>query len=362
MSDTAELDVDKLIAHLLSVKKDRPGKEVKLVQADVTKLLDAVRPILLAQPVLLDLQAPVTICGDIHGQYYDLLQLFYIGGFPPETNYLFLGDYVDRGRNSLEVICLLFAYKVKYAENFFLLRGNHESASVNQYYGFLQECKRRLSLSLFKKFNEVFNCLPLAAVVEEKIFCCHGGLSPELRTLSQIRKIHRPLDVPDEGLVQDLLWADPHPDPAAKGWHFNDMRCTSFMFGVDTVEEFLNANDLQLICRAHDVRQEGYDFFGRRQLVTIFSAPNYSYQDNCGAIMTVSEDLECAFKILKPISRKPKYRYEGGLRSKSQTNEVSPEEHTSTSERRGSLDLTDLSFWEKHLRPVSRERSHSTSF
>uniref|UniRef100_A0A2C9K2E0 Serine/threonine-protein phosphatase n=1 Tax=Biomphalaria glabrata TaxID=6526 RepID=A0A2C9K2E0_BIOGL len=344
------------------MKKDRPGKEVKLVQADVTKLLDAVRPILLAQPVLLDLQAPVTICGDIHGQYYDLLQLFDIGGFPPETNYLFLGDYVDRGRNSLEVICLLFAYKVKYAENFFLLRGNHESASVNQYYGFLQECKRRLSLSLFKKFNEVFNCLPLAAVVEEKIFCCHGGLSPELRTLSQIRKIHRPLDVPDEGLVQDLLWADPHPDPAAKGWHFNDMRCTSFMFGVDTVEEFLNANDLQLICRAHDVRQEGYDFFGRRQLVTIFSAPNYSYQDNCGAIMTVSEDLECAFKILKPISRKPKYRYEGGLRSKSQTNEVSPEEHTSTSERRGSLDLTDLSFWEKHLRPVSRERSHSTSF
>ncbi|XP_059147532.1 serine/threonine-protein phosphatase alpha-3 isoform-like [Physella acuta] len=308
-------DVDKIIEQLLSVKNNRPGKEVRLSLDDVTFLLDTVKPILLGQPILLELDAPLTICGDIHGQFYDLLHLFEIGGFPPETNYLFLGDYVDRGHNSVEVMCLLFAYKIKYEVNFFLLRGNHESPSINQMYGFYAEVKRRYNIKLWKKFNEVFDCLPLAAVVDDKIFCCHGGLSPELTSLSQIRRISRPLEVPDEGLVTDLLWADPHPDPAARGWHYNDVRCTSYMFGVDTVEKFLENNDLELVCRAHDVRPDGYDFFGKRQLVTVFSAPNYSFQENCGAIMTVSADLECAFKILKPLNRKPIYRYEGGLRT-----------------------------------------------
>lgn len=296
------------------MKRDRPGKEVKLHQDDIYALLEKVRLVLLSQPVLLDLTAPITICGDIHGQFYDLLQLFDIGGVPPETNYLFLGDYVDRGRNSLEVICLLFAYKVKYEENFFLLRGNHESAGVNVHYGFFDECKRRYNLGLWKKFNSVFNCLPLAAVIDEKMFCCHGGLSPSLKSLSQIRSISRPMDIPEEGLVTDLVWADPNPDPEAKGWEFNNIRGTSYFFGSDTVREFLENNDLQIVCRAHDVTDDGYRFYGKRELVTIFSAPNYAGMfDNSGAIMTVSEDLECAFKILRPMTRKPRYRYDEGM-------------------------------------------------
>ena len=159
------------------------------------------REIFISQPILLELEAPIKIVGDIHGQYYDLLRLFEYGGFPPDANYLFLGDYVDRGKQSLETICLLLAYKIKYPENFFLLRGNHECASINRIYGFYDECKRRYNIKLWKTFTDCFNCLPIAAIVDEKIFCVHGGLSPEHTSMDQIRRIPRPTDVPDSGIV-----------------------------------------------------------------------------------------------------------------------------------------------------------------
>lgn len=341
---------------------------MNLSKTTITALLDQVRPILLGQPTLLELETPLTICGDIHGQYYDLLHLFDIGGFPPETNYLFLGDYVDRGRNSIEVICLLFAYKVKYPVNFFLLRGNHETGSVNAYYGFLKECARRYNRALWDKFNDVFNCLPLAAVVADKIFCCHGGLSPELSSLSQIRRIARPADIPDQGLVSDLVWADPDPDPKAKGWHFNEARGTSFIFGPDTVQAFLEKTNLDIIVRAHDVKPDGYTFFAKRQLVTVFSAPNYAgVYDNSGAIMTVNDDLECAFKILKPLNYKAMYRYDQGTGSRKMlqkslseaaVNLTGDEEAAQT---HGDRSDSGVSFWDRHLKPVARPRALSTS-
>jgi hypothetical protein len=124
-----------------------------------------------------------------------LLRLFEYGGFPPEANYLFLGDYVDRGKQSLETICLLLAYKIKYPENFFILRGNHECASINRIYGFYDECKRRYNIKLWKTFTDCFNCLPIAAIIDEKIFTMHGGLSPDLNSMEQIRRVMRPTDV-----------------------------------------------------------------------------------------------------------------------------------------------------------------------
>jgi len=300
--EAISLAVDEIIHSLLLVRNLRPGKEVTLPERQITLLCHAARDVFSEQPTLLDLEAPIKIVGDTHGQYYDLLRLFEYGGFPPEANYLFLGDYVDRGKQSLETACLLLAYKVKFPENFFLLRGNHECASINRIYGFYDECKRRYSIKLWKTFTECFNTLPVSAVVDDKIMCMHGGLSPELKSLDQIRRIERPTDIPDSGLLCDLLWSD--PDRENSGWGEND-RGVSYTFGSDIVAKFLNKHDLDLICRAHQVVEDGYEFFARRQLVTLFSAPNYCGEfDNAGAMMSVDESLMCSFQILKPASKR----------------------------------------------------------
>ncbi|KAG1359653.1 putative Serine/threonine-protein phosphatase PP1 [Cocos nucifera] len=309
--------LDDIIRRLLEARGIRPGKQVQLSETEIRQLCVVSRDIFLQQPNLLDLEAPIKICGDIHGQYSDLLRLFEYGGFPPEANYLFLGDYVDRGKQSLETICLLLAYKIKYPENFFLLRGNHECASINRIYGFYDECKRRFNVRLWKVFTDCFNCLPVAALIDEKILCMHGGLSPDLSNLDQIRSLARPTDVPDTGLLCDLLWSDPSKD--IQGWGMND-RGVSYTFGPDKVTEFLQKHDLDLICRAHQVVEDGYEFFANRQLVTIFSAPNYCGEfDNAGAMMSVDDTLMCSFQILKPAEKKTKFNFGSTTTAKSGT-------------------------------------------
>jgi serine/threonine-protein phosphatase PP1 catalytic subunit len=299
--------LDDIIRRLLDAKSARTIRQAQVTEAEVRQLCQVSKEIFVRQPNLLELEAPIKICGDIHGQYSDLLRLFEYGGYPPQANYLFLGDYVDRGKQSIETICLLLAYKIKYPENFFLLRGNHECASINKIYGFYDECKRRFNVRMWKVFIECFNCLPVAALIDEKILCMHGGLSPDLKDLNQIRNIARPSDVPDQGLLCDLLWADPDKD--IEGWAEND-RGVSFTFGADKVTEFLQKHDLDLICRAHQVVEDGYEFFAKRQLVTIFSAPNYCGEfDNAGAMMSVDESLMCSFQILKPAEKKGKPGY-----------------------------------------------------
>lgn len=294
-----EPDVGAIIDQLLSVKES-PGKQVQLPETHIRWLCSASREIFLSQPMLLDLTVPVVICGDIHGQYDDLIKHFDKCGYPPKTNYLFLGDYVDRGKRSLETICLVLAYKIKYPDNFFLLRGNHECASINRIYGFYDECKRRYNIKLWKTFTDCFNALPIAALIEGAIFCCHGGLSPDLFELTQLNDIDRPLDVPDHGLVCDLLWSDPDED--ITGWGEND-RGVSYTFGGDVVRSFLKKQDCSLIVRAHQVVEDGYQFFQKRKLVTLFSAPNYCGEfDNAGAAMVVDEDLTCSFRIIPPYS------------------------------------------------------------
>lgn len=305
MSSKSELNIDKVIQQLLSMR-GTGGKLVPLHEADVQQICVISRKIFLDQPMLLELESPVNIVGDIHGQYDDLLKHFDRCGYPPDANYLFLGDYVDRGKQSLETICLVLAYKIKFPNNFFLLRGNHECASINRIYGFYDECKRRYSVKIWKTFTDCFNCLPIAALVEGTILCMHGGLSPELQDLTQIRDLTRPLEVPDHGLICDLLWSDPDED--ITGWGEND-RGVSYTFGADIVRQFLDRQGLSLIVRAHQVVEDGYQFFAKRKLVTIFSAPNYCGEfDNAAAVMIVTDDLTCWFSLLPPekyVSRLP---------------------------------------------------------
>ena len=270
---------------------------MNLSETEIKYLITKSKEIFMSQPTFLELESPISVCGDTHGQYPDLLKLFEAGGFPPEANYLFLGDYVDRGKYSLETICLLLAYKIKYDENFFLLRGNHECASINRIYGFYDECKKRYNLKIWKNFIDVFNCLPIAASIDDKILLMHGGLSPELKNVEQLKKIMRPTDVPEEGLLCDLLWSD--PDINCDGWGPND-RGVSVVFNENVLKKFLEKNDLDLICRAHQVVEDGYEFFGDRELVTVFSAPNYCGEfDNAGAMMAIDENLMCSFKVIK---------------------------------------------------------------
>ena len=176
--------VDECLEKLLAARGQPANTEVNLPEEYIIKIARAARDIFLQQPMLLEIAAPVNICGDTHGQFSDLLRMLEIGGYPPDSNYLFLGDYVDRAKQSIEVITLLLCFKIKYQETFFLLRGNHECASLNRIYGFYDECKRRYTVKLWRIFADCFNCMPVAAVVEDKIFCMHGGLSPELEGIS----------------------------------------------------------------------------------------------------------------------------------------------------------------------------------
>ena len=294
-----KIDVDNILERLLAVRGNKPGKTVDLKEEEIKYLIDKSLPLFKEAKMLIELEAPLRVCGDIHGQYYDLLRIFEHCGYPGEYNYLFLGDYVDRGKQSIESICLLLTYKIKYPTKVHLLRGNHESSVTNRIYGFYDECKRRYNVRLWRNFTELFNYLPVAALIDEKILCMHGGLSPDLRNFSSINEISRPTDIPDTGLLCDLLWSDPDKDVLE--FDEND-RGVSVVFGEKIVQEFNRKNDLDLIIRAHQVVDDGYEFFAQRQLITIFSSPNYCGEfDNSAGIMIIDDALTCSLKVLRPV-------------------------------------------------------------
>ncbi|KAJ3442388.1 serine/threonine-protein phosphatase pp2a-related [Anaeramoeba flamelloides] len=230
-------------------------------------------------------QSPVSVVGDLHGQYYDLVELFRVGGECPETNYLFLGNYVDRGFYSVETISLLVCLKLHYPRRITLLRGNHESKGVTQVYGFYSECLRKYgNANVWKYFTDMFNYLQLAALIDEKIFCVHGGLSPSISSINQIRVLDRFQEIPPEGALTDLVWSDPDaveqetkPSPRGAG----------HIFGSQLVDKFLQDNKINHIIRSNQLCMDGHQVLFSGKLITIWSAPNFCYR--CGNVASILE-------------------------------------------------------------------------
>ena len=288
-----------VLTSLLIVGKNTPGQRVQLPLEHIEMICHEAREMFASEPSLLRVSAPVVIVGDIHGQYYDLLRIFESQGVPPEKNFVFLGDYVDRGKYSIEVMTLLMALKLKYPKNIHLLRGNHECSNITKMYGFYDECKRRYNVKLWKTFIGAFEQLPISAVVGNRIFCVHGGISPDIDKVEEVNTIKRPTEIPEEGPLCDLLWSD--PESGSIGWKEND-RGVSYIFGQDTTERFLKMNDLDLICRAHQVVEQGYEFCYGRKVITVFSAPSYCGEmDNAGAVLIVDKDLKCRISAIKAV-------------------------------------------------------------
>ena len=226
-----------------------------LSEAEVRSLVERAKEILVEESNVERVDAPVTICGDIHGQFYDLLELFRVGGEIPKTNYLFLGDFVDRGHYSVESFLFLLALKVRYPDRITLIRGNHESRQITQVYGFYDECLRKYGdTNVWRFCTDVFDYLALAAIVDNQGFCVHGGLSPSLQYIDQIRAINRKQEVPHDGAMCDLMWSD--PDDVA-GWTISP-RGAGYVFGADIVQEFFHQNNVQFMTRAHQLVMEGY--------------------------------------------------------------------------------------------------------
>lgn len=363
-----------------------------LSEPDMKRLCEIVKEYLMEESNIQPVSSPVTVCGDIHGQFYDLLELFRVaGGMPNDTapeapvaptatinamdieppttitnpavkkkmkrrfqrderytgggsaqeddeegedeeprgrsrsigskgsggrysqsttsskpmgngsqNFIFLGDFVDRGYFSLETFTLLMCLKAKFPDRVTLVRGNHESRQITQVYGFYEECMQKYNnASVWKACCQVFDFLALAAIVDGKVLCVHGGLSPEIRTLDQVRVVARAQEIPHEGAFCDLVWSDPDE---VETWSVSP-RGAGWLFGAKVAQEFNHVNGLSLIARAHQLVNEGYKYhFADKDVVTVWSAPNYCYRcGNVASIMNLEDDLEPQFTIFSAV-------------------------------------------------------------
>ncbi|GAA5890623.1 hypothetical protein JCM8208_004938 [Rhodotorula glutinis] len=260
-------------------------REGRLTDEQAIFIIREASKLLREEPNLLEVDAPITVCGDIHGQYFDLMKLFEVGGNPADTRYLFLGDYVDRGYFSIECVLYLWALKIWYPNTLFLLRGNHECRHLTDYFTFKLECKHKYSEEVYNACMESFCTLPLAAVMNKQFLCIHGGLSPELNTLDDLRVINRFREPPTHGLMCDILWADPLEEfgneKNTEGFVHNHVRGCSYFFTYTAACQFLERNGLLSIIRAHEAQDAGYRMYrktkttGFPSVMTIFSAPNY---------------------------------------------------------------------------------------
>lgn len=322
---------EKIINILLRPKEwiDRPEDDELRFDLEVDVVLELINrciKVVEDQPMVLRVEAPVKVFGDIHGQYMDLMRFFDLYSAPIEgpggdiegLDYVFLGDYVDRGTHCLETMCLLMALKIKHPNQIHLLRGNHEDRWINSVFGFQGECIQRLNDDqdnpmVFNRFNDFFDRLPLAAIINDTVLCLHGGIGSSVSNISDIEKIKRPLEVIhevtniDQQLVVDILWSDPTDSDMDTGIQLNSTRDPTGVgnivkFGPDRVVEFLKNNNLSLILRAHECVMDGFERFAGGQLITIFSATDYcGKHKNAGAILFLTNKHEIKPYLIYPV-------------------------------------------------------------
>lgn len=272
------------------VEREKTHGHLPLPESAVKSLCETVKAILAKEENVQTVNCPLTIVGDLHGQFLDLLKIFETMGRAPGTNYLFLGDYVDRGNHSVEIVQLLVALKAKYPTRVTLLRGNHEARHISQVYGFYDEVLSKYGNSnVWNYYNDLFDYLPLGCLINGKIFCTHGGLSPMLDTLDDIRALDRVQEIPHSGPICDLMWSDPVEQ---RGWGMS-VRGAGHLFGADVTEKFNHENGLDVLCRAHMLVMSGFSTMHNNQVFTVFSAPNYcGHSGNQGAVLSLSDQLE----------------------------------------------------------------------
>ncbi|KAL1512939.1 hypothetical protein ABEB36_002438 [Hypothenemus hampei] len=286
-----ELENGKVTVNFMLGLMDLYKNQGKLHRKYAYKILLDIKSYFMKQPSLIDVSIgdndKFTVCGDVHGQFYDLMNIFELNGLPSETNpYLFNGDFVDRGSFSVECIFTLFGFKLLYPNHFFMSRGNHESATMNQMYGFDGEVKSKYTAQMAELFTEVYNWLPLAHCLNKRVIVMHGGLfSRDDVTLEEIRKIDRNRQPPEEGPMCELLWSDPQPQngraPSKRG--------VGCQFGPDVTNQFLELNKLDYVIRSHEVKNDGYEVAHNGKCITVFSAPNYcDTMGNKGAFITLN--------------------------------------------------------------------------
>ncbi|KAJ7545490.1 hypothetical protein O6H91_09G122400 [Diphasiastrum complanatum] len=305
----------KVLFHLLKPRGWRPPvrRQFFMDFSEISELCDAAERLFAQESSVLQIRAPVKIFGDLHGQFGDLMRLFDEYGSPSTAgdityiDYLFLGDYVDRGQHSLETITLLLALKIEHPENVHLIRGNHEAADINALFGFRIECIERMGerggICAWQRINQLFNWLPLAAMIENKIICMHGGIGRSINFVEQIENLQRPITMETGSVVlMDLLWSDPTENDSVEGLRPNARGPGLVTFGPDRVLEFCKNNDLQLIVRAHECVMDGFERFAQGHLITLFSATNYcGTANNAGAILVLGRDLVVVPKLIHPL-------------------------------------------------------------
>ena len=293
-TNSAPLNILDLDEAIISMKECRA-----LSEQQIKCLCQLVSDVLMEEANVQPVVAPVTVCGDIHGQFFDILELLRIGGQVEEgQRYIFMGDFVDRGYHSVETLSLLLLLKARYPSQMTLLRGNHESRQVTRVYGFYEEILTKYgNANVWRYCTDVFDLLPIGALINGVVFCVHGGLSPDIATLDHLSMIDRKQEIPHGGAFADLMWSDPEDimtwgvSPRGAGW----------LFGKNVAAQFNQLNGLQLIARAHQLVQDGYKYhFERRNVITVWSAPNYVYRcGNVAAILSLDDHLERDIKIFK---------------------------------------------------------------